>query len=137
MAVQFSAAVRHAMLQAFETTVGPSPLLQLFSGAPPASCAAVDTGTKLAEGALPADFQAAPSGGSALKNGTWNVTGLAAAGAGTAVGHYRIRSTGGTVHEQGTVTVTGGGGDLQMTVASVANGQTVTVSNHTLTAPNP
>ncbi|MBB1161462.1 hypothetical protein [Aquariibacter albus] len=133
MALQFSTAVRNAMLDAIETATGPGAKLRLYSGAAPANPAAAATGTMLVGMALPADWMASASGGSKALSGTWQATGAAA---GT-VGHYRIVDNAGTTcHEQGSVTATGGGGDLTLDNTSIAAGQTVTITSKTLTAPN-
>jgi len=134
MSIQRSVASRNAQLDAFETTVGTSPILEHRSGSPPANCAAADTGTLLASMTLPSDWLAAASGGQKAKSGTWQD--LSANADGT-VGHYRIKdSTGTTCHEQGTVTVTGGGGDMTVDDVTFVTGQSVTVTGYTLTAGN-
>lgn len=133
MTIQFSVAVRNAMLDAIETTSGTSAKLRILTGAVPANCAAAQTGTLLVEMALPADWMAAASGGTKALAGSWTGTGAAA---GTAA-HYRIVDTAGTTcHEQGTVTATGGGGDLTLDNTSIASAQAVTITSKTLTAPN-
>lgn len=135
--MQHSIAVRNAELDAIETTIGTSPQLQLRSGAAPANCAAADAGTLLCTITLPADWKTAASNGSKTKSGTWTGTGLAAAGTGTNIGHYRIKDSAGTTcHEQGSVTVTGGGGDMTVDNVNLANGQTVNINTHTWNAGN-
>ena len=132
MAVQWSTAVRDAMVGAIEGAIGTSPILEFFTGAPPATCAAADTGTKIASGTLPSDPLAGASGGAVARAGVWTVTGLPAAGAGTAAEHFRLKNAAGTVcHEQGTIGV--GTGDMQLDNASIANGQVATVATHTIT----
>jgi hypothetical protein len=127
MAIQFSAAVRNAMGNAIEATIGTSPILEIRSGAPPATTATADSGTLLASMTLPSDWYAAYSGGVGALNGVWQDT--AANNAGTA-GHYRIKDSGGsTCHEQGTVTASGGGGDLTLDNAVIAAGQQVTITS--------
>ena len=109
MTVQFSVAVRNGWLDNTETTIGASPKLQIRTGAQPANCAAAATGTLLAEITCPADWMAAASAGTKVLAGSWTV---AATAAGTA-GHYRIVDNAGTTcHEQGSITLTGGGGDM-------------------------
>lgn len=131
MAAQFSVAVRNATLDAVETTTGTSPKLQIRTGAAPANCATADSGTLLAEITCPSDWMAAASGGTKVLAGSWTV---AASGTGTA-GHYRMKDSAGTTcHEQGTITITGGGGDLTVDNTSIASGQTVTITAKTLTA---
>jgi hypothetical protein len=48
MALQLSVAVRNAMLDAIESTIGTSAVLKIRTGAPPASVATADSGTVLA-----------------------------------------------------------------------------------------
>lgn len=132
MAVQLSDAVRNAMADAYETAIGTAPTLEIRTGAPPANCAAADSGTLLASMTLPSDWMSAASGGSKSKLGTWED--LLANAAGTA-GHYRIKQ-GATCHEQGTVTATGGGGDMTVDNTSIAVNQKVTVTTFVRSQPN-
>lgn len=132
MPIQFSVSVRNARLDATETAIGASPTLEIRSGTVPANCAAADTGTLLASVALPADWMAAASGGVKSMLGTWQD--LSADAAGTA-GHYRIKQ-GATCHVQGTVTISGGGGDMTVDNVSFAVGQVFTVTSFTLTEGN-
>lgn len=137
MSVQQSVAIRNAKLDAVETVVGTTPVMKLFSGAQPANCAAANSGTELATGVLPSDWMAAASGGTKAKAGTWTLTGAAGAGTGTDAAHYRIYAVDGvTCHEQGSVTDTGGGGDLTLDNANIATDQVVTVTSYTKTAGN-
>jgi len=134
MPIQFSVAVRNARLDAFETVTGASAILRVRTGAPPASCAAARTGTVLATVNLPSDWMAAASGGSKALSGTWQD--LAADAAGT-MGHFEIMDSAGTTcHMQGTVTATGGGGDMIVNNTNVAVGQQFDVTGFTLTDGN-
>ena len=134
MAVQNSVAVRNARLDSDETAIGTAPTLEIRSGAQPADCAAADSGTLLASMTLPSDWMAAAAGGTKSKSGTWQD--LTADASGTA-GHYRIKQ-GATCHEQGSVTATGGGGDMTIDSvgAAIGVGQAVTVTSWTKTAGN-
>lgn len=132
MALQLSVAVRNARLDAIESTIGASPTLEIRTGAPPANCAAADSGTVLATVALPSDWMGAASNGAKSLSGTWQDS--AADAAGTA-GHFRIKQ-GATCHIQGTVTATGGGGDMQVQNTSFAVGQQFDVTSFTLTEAN-
>jgi hypothetical protein len=135
MAIQYSTAVRNARLDVVESTIGTSAILEIRSGSAPANCGTADSGTLLASMTLPSDWMAAASGGTKALSGTWedasaNNTGTAA--------HFRIKDSGGsTCHMQGTVTATGGGGDLQLDNTSINSGQKVTITSFTLTAGNP
>jgi hypothetical protein len=135
--VDYSVTLRNNQLDAVETTLGASPKLQIRSGAKPANCAAEDAGTLLAELTLPSDWMAAASSGSKAKAGTWSGAGGAGAGAGTSAGHFRVKdSTGTTCHIQGSITASGGGGDMTLDNVSIANGQAFSVQTFTITAGN-
>lgn len=130
MALQYSVAVRNAKLDAVETTIGTAPTLEIRTGAPPANCAAADSGTVLATLTLPSDWMAAASSGSKALAGTWQDT--SADGTGTA-GHFRIKA-GATCHIQGTVGTSGT--DMIVDNTSFNVGQSFTVTAFTLTAGN-
>lgn len=133
MALQFSTSARNGLLDAIETAVGASAILKIRTGAAPATCATADSGTVLATVSLPADWMAAAASGSKAKSGTWQDTSADATGT---AAHFRVYdSTGTTCHIQGTVTVTGGGGDMTVDNTSFATGQSFTVNSFTLTAP--
>lgn len=134
MTIQLSVAVRNARLDAIETAIGASAILKIRSGAQPATCAAVDSGTVLATVALPADWMTAASAGTKAMTGTW--ADAAADAAGTA-GHYRIYASDGvTCHLQGSVTATAGGGDMEVQNTSFAAGQGFSVTSYSLTDAN-
>ncbi len=134
MTVQLSTGVRNARLDAIETTIGTSAVLKIRTGAPPANVAAADSGTVLATLTLPSDWMAAASSGSKSKSGTWED---ASADAGGTAAHFRLyASDGTTAHMQGTVTATGGGGDMTVDNTTFASGQSFTVTAFTLTDGN-
>ena len=132
MAFQFSTTARNAWLDAIETAIGTSAILRIRSGAVPASCATADSGTVLVTMNLPSDWMAAASGGTKALSGTWQDTSADATGT---AGHFRIYDSGGTVcHIQGSVTATGGGGDMQLASTSITSGLQIDVTSFTLTA---
>ncbi len=134
MTIQLSQAVRNAKLDVIETTIGAAAILKVFTGAMPASCAAANSGTQLASLTLPSDWMAAASGGSKAMSGTWEDTSADAAGT---AGYYRIYdSTGTTCHVQGTVTASGGGGDLTVDNTNFAAGQDFVITSYTWTEAN-
>lgn len=134
MAVQFSVAVRNARLDAIETQIGTSAVLKIRTGSAPANCATADSGSVLATLNLPSDYLAGASSGSKAKSGTWEDT--SADGTGTAA-HWRLYASDGTTcGAQGTVTVTGGGGDLTVDNTSFAAGQAFTITGWTFTDGN-
>ncbi len=135
MAFQTSVAVGNAQLDAFETQIGPSAVLKIFSGAEPANCAAADPAGTLVSITLPADWMAAASGRSKAKQGTWSA---AATASGTAQSFRLYASDGTTCGAQGSVTFTGSGGDMTVDAvgAAITNGNTVTVTGFTIGGGN-
>lgn len=129
MAVQHSTALRNAILDQYETTIGTAPTLEIRTGAQPASCAAADSGTLLASITLPSDWMTAASGGSKSMSGSW--VDASADATGTAA-HYRLKQ-GATCHEQGSVTATGGGGDMTVDNTSIAVPQQFQITSFTRT----
>ncbi len=128
MATQFSVAARNAAADAIETAIGTAPTLELRTGAQPADCATADSGTLLASMALPTDWLSAASGGAKTLLGTWQDSSANAAGT---AAHFRIKQ-GATCHIQGSVTITGGGGDITLDNPVIAIGQQVTITAFTL-----
>lgn len=134
MALQESVTVRNAKLDAIETAIGTSARLKIRTGAQPANCAAADSGTVLADLTLPSDWMAAASSGTKAKSGTWEDTSADATGT---AAHFRLYASDGTTcHMQGSVTATGGGGQMEVDSTSFTAGQTFTVTAFTLTAGN-
>ena len=132
MTVQYSVAVRNAMLDSIETSIGVSAKLRILTGAQPATCATAETGTLLVTYTLASDWAANAASGSKAFNST-PISGTAAATGTT--GYYRITdSTGATCHEQGSITATAGGGDMTIDNTSVTSGQTVNITGFTKTA---
>lgn len=133
MGLQLSVAVRNAKLDAVEATTGASAKLQIFTGAAPANCAAVDSGTLLVEMSLPSDWMAAASSGSKAKLGTWSGT----AAADGVAGHFRIKDNGKTTcHIQGSITLPGSGGDMTLDNTNITTNQNVSVNTFTITEGN-
>jgi hypothetical protein len=137
MAIQFSTALRNARLDTVEITIGASPTLELRTGAPPASVDDADSGSLLATLTPPADWMAAAASGVKGLAGTWSG---AVSASGTA-GHFRLKSSGGTPHLQGTVSqreADGGAGDLKLAQATAAlvAGQALAMTSFDLTEGN-
>lgn len=131
--MDLSVIARHARLDALETSIGTTPILRLFTGPAPANCATADSGTELVEMNLPSDWMAPASGGSKALSGVWS----AAAGADGTPGHYRFYDAGDTTcHMQGTVSGSGGGGELIIDDTTIVTAQTVTVAAFSITAGN-
>lgn len=134
MAIQLSTAVRNARLDAIETSIGVSAVLKIRTGAAPANCGTADSGTVLASITCPSDWLAAASGGTKALSGTWQDASADATGT---AAHFRLYASDGTTcGMQGTVTITGGGGDMTVDNTSFATGQVFNVTSFTLTDGN-
>jgi hypothetical protein len=127
VAIQLSTATRNRFRDAYVAAFPASASLVIRTGSP-AGVGGAAGGSALATITLPTTPLTSGSGQVTL-NGSWTV---AASGTGTA-GHYRL--TNGTDIEEGTITATGGGGDLTLDNVSIASGQTVTVTSWTRTMP--
>jgi len=135
--MQFSTPILNARLDAIEALIGPSAVLEIRSGSKPANCAAADSGALLMSIALPSDWMDDATAGTVAKKGTWSGVGLAAAGSGTAAGHFRLKdSTATTCGVQGTITGTGDGGDMELVNVSIAFNQPVAVTGFNIADPN-
>lgn len=132
MTLQFSTPIRNQWLNDIETLIGPSAQLHVRTGAPPANCATANTGTLLVSITLPVDWMNDAVAGVVTKLGVWQDTSIDDTGT---PGHFRIYdSTGAICGMQGTATVTGGGGDMEISVVPVVGGLEFTVTACTLTA---
>lgn len=132
--LQFSVAVRNAMLDQIESTIGTSAVLKIWTGTQPANCGTADSGTQLVNMTLPSDWMGAAAAGVKSLSGTWEDA--SADDTGTA-GHFRIyESTATTCHIQGTCGGPSSGEDMELDNTSIQSGQTVTVTQFDLTAPN-
>lgn len=130
--LQYSVALRNARGDALETELGAAPILKLFTGAQPATCALGNSGTELLSMTLPADAMTAASAGVKGKNGTWSGLGIAVGDA----AHFRLyKADGTTCVSQGSVGV--GIGDLQIDNDDITVGQLVTITAFNITEGNP
>ena len=136
MAIQMNVATRNARLDTVESTNGTSCSLEIRTGAQPANCAAVGTGTVLVTINLPTDWMAVASGGTKAIAGTWQDTSADATGT---AAHFRVYNSqvtkdGTTCYMQGSVGQ--GSGDLSLDNSALVAGQTVTVNTFTWTDAN-
>lgn len=128
MAITINTAFGNAVLDGFDAVFN-SGTLEIRSGAAPGADN-VATGTVLATILLPADALAPAAARSKAKSGTWQD---AAADAGGTAAHFRLTSSGGTHVVEGSVSATGGGGDLQLDTVTLVAGQPVTITSFAFT----
>lgn len=144
MALQFSTALTIALLDAWlnggtTQAVFDGAHLRIRSGAAPATADTLPAGTVGATMDLPADAMAGTAGHTCAKQGTWSDT---SADASITAAHFEVYYTGdlGTTNTvdkrlRGTVSATGGGGDMTLDNISVAIGQPVVVGSFQFTLP--
>jgi len=134
MAIQLETTTRNSMLDAITAKIGGTCQIRIYDGSLPANCAAALGGaTLLAQLAGNATLAPAASGGVLTLNAITQDS--SADNSGTA-SFFRVYDSGGaTCYMQGTVTATGGGGDLQLSTVSIVSGASVSITSFTLTAP--
>lgn len=121
--IDLNHAIANALLDRLDTELPAGSILEIRTGAAPGADAGAG-GTLLCAITLPASPWSAATNSVKTKNGTWQGTGVANGNA----GHYRFKNAAGTKLVEGSVTATGGGGDLTLDNISIAIGQTVTVT---------
>ena len=122
--LKYSATLKNAQQNAITTSVGASGLLNIYSGSQPATPdTAITSQVLLATLTCNATFAPAASGGVLTLNAITNGTGTAGASTGTTAAWYRLTTSGGTAHIDGTV-------GTQVTNALTASiaGSTLTVT---------
>lgn len=137
MSLSYRTTLRNARLDAITTDAGTSALIRIYSGTPPANAGAALSGnTLLAELVCSASaFAAAASGGVLTLN---TVTADSDADNTGTASFFRVyKSDGTTCVMQGTVTATGGGGDMTIATVSIVQHATVSLTSNTITAGNP
>lgn len=134
MSLNHSVALRTAYMAALVAEAGANPILEFRVGSKPANAAAARTGTILATMNLGATPFGTPAAGSVSKSGTWQDGSADASGN---LGYWTLyKSDGTTVVTQGTVTATGGGGDITVASIAVTATQPFTINTFTITAGN-
>jgi len=113
---------KNTALDGFDSAFN-SGTLEIRSGSAPGA-GNTATGTVLATITAPADAFAAASGGTKAKAGTWQDASADATGT---AAHFRM--VGGSNIIEGTVTVTGGGGDVTLDSVSITSAQVVTLTS--------
>lgn len=109
--------------------------IEIRTGTQPATVATAATGTllgtlTLSNPAFGASTTASPSVATANA-----ITGDASADATGTAGWFRAYASGGTAHIDGSVTATGGGGDLVLDSTSIVAGGTINMTSWTVSHP--
>jgi hypothetical protein len=132
MTLGYVAALRNAKLDAITTQVGSGALIRIYSGTRPAT-GGTET-TVLADLVVSGAFAAAAAAGVLTVNA---VTGDASANATGTASWFRVLTSAAVPKIDGSVSATGGGGDLQLVTTSITTGQPVNITSFTITDGNP
>jgi hypothetical protein len=115
VSIAITAAVGNSLASALATAIGSGAIVEIRSGAAPGPGNAA-TGTLLVSVTLTGSFTATGNSISCADPGSQNPA------AGGTAGYFRLKTSGGTAILEGTVTGTGGGGDLELTTTSITLG---------------
>jgi hypothetical protein len=132
MTLGYVAATRTAKLAAIGTDVGTGALIRIYSGTRPATGGTATT--LLAELTVSGAFFATNTGGVATVN---TITQDSSADATGTASWFRVLTSAAAPKIDGSVTATGGGGDLQLVTTSITTGQPVQITSFTITDGNP
>lgn len=129
MTIGMATNLRNARVDAITTFAGNGALLRLYDGTRPSTGGTATT--LLAELTCGTPFAASASGG-VLTLGS--ITQDSAANAAGTATWFRVVKSDGTTHVMdGSVTATGGGGDMELVTTSITTGQPVQVTSFTIT----
>lgn len=130
--LKYSAALKNAQQDSITSAVGASALLKIYSGTQATNPdTAISAQLLLATLTCSATFAPASSGGVLTLNAITSGSGTAAAGAGTTATWYRLTTSGGAAHIDGTVGTSAS--DLNLNSTTIALNQTVSVTSSTYT----
>jgi hypothetical protein len=134
MALGYATGLRNAQLDAITTFAGNGAKLRIYTATQPATGAAITSQTLLAELTCGTPFAAAASAAALTLS---SITQDASADATGTATWFRIVKADGTTHVMdGTVTATGGGGDLTLTTTSIVATQPVSVTSFVINRGN-
>lgn len=125
MALDFKQSTANALLDEFDTLFPNTAVLELRTGASPGAENAA-TGTLIASMTLGASPWLAAAAG--VKDIDADLVDASANATGT-IAHFRLKNAGDTHRIDGTVTNTGGGGDIELDNVAVNAGQQVTITS--------
>lgn len=129
MSLTVAAASAQAMGAALATDIGSGSIIEIRSGAKPATPETAAAGTLLVSITVTGSFSSTGGVLTAADPASANPT-----TSGTA-GHFRLKKSGGTAVLDGTVTATGGGGDMTLGSTTITTGVPVDLGVPTITVP--
>lgn len=129
MAISISAVLAQAMAAAAATDIGSGSSIRIYSGSKPATPETAATGTLLVTIPIAGSFTASAGTLTAADPAS-----ASPAASGTA-GYFRVLTSGSTAKVDGTVSATGGGGDMQLGSTTVTTGVPVDLGVPSFTMP--
>ena len=135
MATRISVAAQNASVNALTALLNVASAaghVKIYTGTQPASVGTAATGTLLSTLTLSVTAFGSAASGTATANAITSDTNAAASGT---AGWFRAFDSAGTAVIDGSVTATGGGGDMTLNSTSIVAGGTVACSSWTITAP--
>lgn len=133
MAIRLPAASRNAMVAALVDLLAAGGTIQVRTGAQPAAAGDAASGTLLATINLAAPAFGPPSAGTSTLDADPALTGTGVSDGDA--GWFRARDSGAATVMDGSVSESGGGGDLIVATATVTVGLTVRITAGTVTMP--
>lgn len=129
MAISITAAVAQSMASAAATAIGASSTIKIYSGSKPATPETTASGTLLVTVTISGSYTATLAVLTAA-----DPAAASPAASGTA-GYFRVATSGATAILDGTVTATGGGGDMQLGSTTITTGVNVDLGVPSFTMP--
>ena len=129
MAISITAAAANSLAAALATAVGSAGTIEIRSGSKPATPETAASGTLLVTVSISGSFSASSGSITAADPAS------ASPAAGGTAGYFRLKTSGGTAILDGTVTATGGGGDLQLGSTTITTGVNVDLGVPSFTMP--
>jgi len=129
MSISVTVAATQSMGAALATAIGASSTIKIYSGSKPATPETGATGTLLVTVAISGSFTSSSGALTAA-----DPAAASPAASGTA-GYFRLATSGGTAILDGTVTATGGGGDMTLGSTTISTGVNVDLGVPTITVP--
>lgn len=137
MALSFTTTLRNNRADQITAAVGSSGKIRIYDGTPPANVGTALSGNvQVAELPCSSTFASASSGGVLTVNTITNDASADASSTGPAT-FFRVLTAGNTAVIQGTVSVSGGGGDLQLNTTNIVAAAIVSITSFVITEGNP
>lgn len=135
MTLKYATALRNAQQDAITTFAGNSGLLRIYAGTQPTDPqTAISAQTLLGQLTMNATSFSAASGGVLTANA---ITQDSSADATNTASFFRLfKSDGSTVVMDGTITATGGGGDMTLNTVSIVSGGPISCTGFAITRGN-